>query len=149
MRTQHHFRRVRGFTLIEIMIVIAVLGALAAIVTPQFTMASQEAMTSSVLADLQTVRRQIQLYDLDNAPWSFDPLDAVQNPNNWDELIAGAWIMKPPKNPLQDGDSGVAAAPAAGVGWTWSDPNGWGVVGIYAVDETGVDFDLDADGLAD
>ena len=51
-----------GFTLIEILIVVVILGILAAIVIPQFTDASTEAKTSSLCSDLQTMRSQIELY---------------------------------------------------------------------------------------
>jgi general secretion pathway protein G len=51
-----------GFTLIEILIVVVILGILAAIVIPQFTEASIEAKMSSLCADLQTMRSQIELY---------------------------------------------------------------------------------------
>lgn len=51
-----------GFTLVEILIVVVILGILAAIVIPQFTDASTQAKNSSLRADLQTVRSQIELY---------------------------------------------------------------------------------------
>ena len=60
-----------GFTLVEILIVVVILGILAAIVIPQFTEASTEAKTSSLCTDLQTVRSQIELYKIqhnDNLP---------------------------------------------------------------------------------
>ena len=53
-----------GFTLVEILIVVVILGILAAIVIPQFTEASTEARTSSLMTDLQTVRSQIELYQV-------------------------------------------------------------------------------------
>jgi general secretion pathway protein G len=52
----------RGFTLVEILIVVVILGILAAIVIPQFTEASTEARASRLVSDLQTVRSQIELY---------------------------------------------------------------------------------------
>lgn len=53
-----------GFTLVEILIVVVILGILAAIVIPQFTNASTEAKQSSLQSDLQMLRAQIELYKL-------------------------------------------------------------------------------------
>ena len=53
-----------GFTLVEILIVVVILGILAAIVIPQFTQASTEAMENSLKANLQTMRSQIELYKI-------------------------------------------------------------------------------------
>jgi general secretion pathway protein G len=55
-----------GFTLVEILIVVVILGILAAIVIPQFTEASTEAKTSRLCTDLQSVRSQIQLYKIEH-----------------------------------------------------------------------------------
>jgi len=54
--------RNQGFTLIEILIVVIILGILAAIVIPQFTEASSEARESQLVSNLQTLRSQIGLY---------------------------------------------------------------------------------------
>jgi general secretion pathway protein G len=62
-----------GFTLVEILIVVIILGILAAIVIPQFTEASNDARVSAVVSDLQTVRSQIELFKvqhLDQYPGS-------------------------------------------------------------------------------
>jgi general secretion pathway protein G len=58
----HH--RGAGFTLVEILIVVLILGVLAAIVIPKFTNASAETKRNSLLSSLNTVRGQIELYML-------------------------------------------------------------------------------------
>ena len=57
----------RGFTLVEILIVVVILGILAAIVIPQFTEASTEAKVSRLASDLQTMRSQIELYKVQHS----------------------------------------------------------------------------------
>ena len=52
----------KGFTLVEILIVVIILGILAAIVIPQFTQASGEARNSNLVTNLQTIRSQLLLY---------------------------------------------------------------------------------------
>ncbi len=85
----------RGFTLIEILIVVVILGILAAIVIPQFTNASQEAAESSVKSQLQTVRSQIELFRVrnnGNLPADFN--DLLTPPNGED-----AYLQKEPTLP--------------------------------------------------
>ncbi|MFN5495339.1 MAG: type II secretion system protein [bacterium] len=92
----------RGFTLIEILIVVVILGILAAIVVPQFTNASQEATASSIRSQLQTLRGQIELYRVRNGgtlPTGFDDLlsppagqapyltQEPVAPNNWEYVF--------------------------------------------------------------
>ena len=64
-------KRNQGFTLVEILIVVVILGILAAIVIPQFSQASTEARESSLASNLQSIRSQIELYKIqhnDNPP---------------------------------------------------------------------------------
>jgi len=53
-----------GFTLVEILIVVIILGILAAIVIPQFSAASNDARESALVSDLQTLRSQLELYNI-------------------------------------------------------------------------------------
>ena len=57
-------KRTSGFTLVEILIVVVILGILAAIVIPQFTSASESARSSSLSSTLQTIRSQLELYQV-------------------------------------------------------------------------------------
>ena len=61
----------KAFTLVEILIVVIILGILAAIVIPQFTKASEDARESALASDLQMIRSQLELYKvqhLENYP---------------------------------------------------------------------------------
>ena len=153
MRTRIKNRVQRAFTLIEILIVVVILGILAAIVIPQFTDASQQAMESSVVTQLQTLRSQIELHDVQYPLTPFEPL--VQG---WDQLTTGGtdpgnngdYLQMEPKNPMMNGSNAIAGPPVGGgTGWYWDDPNGWGI-SVYAPNQLETDYlDLDGDGNAD
>jgi len=123
-----------GFTLVEILIVVIILGILAAIVIPQFTNASQDARKSSLMSQLQTLRSQVELYRLQhdgalpNLIGGDDTIGAVVT-SNWDAFTAtseslgktyGPYMQAPPKNPLNnlgkvvEGDGSAAAASDCG-----------------------------------
>ena len=65
-----------GFTLIELMIVMAIIGILAAIAIPSFTNNVKRAKEAVLREDLHTMRDAIQSYtvDKDKAPQSLDDL---------------------------------------------------------------------------
>ena len=129
--------RTTGFTLVEILIVVIILGILAAIVIPQFTEASEDARNSALVSDLQTLRSQIELYKiqhLDALPGAGGALflEAMTGKTdiNGDVAAAGAYgpyLQKFPTNPFLDDDSvriDGAAAGAETEGWHFNTTNG-------------------------
>ncbi len=55
-----------GFTLVETLIVVMIMGILAAVVLPQFGRANQDAQESALIQELQTLRSQIKAYQFDH-----------------------------------------------------------------------------------
>jgi len=55
-----------GFTLIELMVVLIILGLLAGIIAPQFIGRADQARVDKVTADLGTIAAALSLYRLDN-----------------------------------------------------------------------------------
>lgn len=124
----------KGFTLVEILIVVVILGILAAIVIPQFTSASETAKASSLVSQLQTIRSQIELYQVqhngtypDFATEGWDQLTGTTDASgDTDGTDYGPYLQQAPKNPFtadSDDATTVGTAAAADVAWIWDATN--------------------------
>ena len=98
-------RLARGFTLIEIMVVVVIMGVLAALVVPKLLGRTGEAKASAAKVDIATIIQSLKLYKLDNQryPTTEQGLQAlVSKPtsgpdaNGWK---AGGYLDKLPKDP--------------------------------------------------
>jgi general secretion pathway protein G len=100
--------RNKGFTLVEILIVVIILGILAAIVIPQFTEASNDARESALASDLQTARSQLELYKvqhLDTYPAAatfVHQLTVKTDLDGTDGTTFGPYLQSFPTNPFND-----------------------------------------------
>jgi len=94
-----------GFTLIEIMVVVVILGILAALVVPKIMGRPDEARLIKVKQDIRAIESALNLYKLDNYtyPSTDQGLEAlvtkptgVPEPRQWK---AGGYLARLPKDP--------------------------------------------------
>ncbi len=118
-----------AFTLVELLIVVIILGILAAIVVPQFSDASGNSQTSSLTANLRVMRSQIELYKVQHNstyPKLANFTDQMTKKTNVDGTTGGTPTLGPyiqtiPNNPF--GTSNNVTAGAVGTSDWFYDEN--------------------------
>lgn len=120
---QSSLRNQKGFTLIEIMVVVVILGILAAIVVPRFLEEPEKAKRTKAATDMRGIEQALGLFRLDNGfyPSTEQGLQALVTkpevgriPSRYRE---GGYLKKVPTDP-------------------------WGTPYVYASPGTSGDFDL-------
>ncbi len=82
-----------GFTLIELMIVMAIIGVLAVIAVPKFTTAIKMARESVLKEDLHVMRAAIDSYTMDKQ----------KAPQSLDDLVTDGYLKVVPEDPMTHG----------------------------------------------
>lgn len=128
----------RGFTLIEVMVVVVILSILAAVVVPRIMDNPDKARVAKVKQDIRALESALNLYRLDNFVYpsteqgleSLVELPTVEpEPRNWK---AGGYIDRLPKDPW-------------GGDYQFLSPGESGEIDIYSL---GTDGQPDGEGLA-
>ncbi|MEW8270544.1 MAG: type II secretion system protein GspG [gamma proteobacterium symbiont of Stewartia floridana] len=117
-------KKIRGFTLIEVMVVVVILSILAAIVVPKIMDRPEQARVTKAKSDIRALEAALNLYRLDNMiyPTTEQGLEALVSkptdspePRNWKE---GGYLDRLPSDPW-------------GNGYLYLSPGTHGTVDIY------------------
>ncbi|MBT3045635.1 MAG: type II secretion system major pseudopilin GspG [Candidatus Thiodiazotropha sp.] len=129
--------KIKGFTLIEVMVVVVILSILAAIVVPKIMDRPEQARITKAKSDIRALEAALNLYRLDNMtyPTTDQGLEALVSkpadspePRNWKE---GGYLDRLPVDPW-------------GNAYLYLSPGTHGVIDIYSagLDTQSVDDDL-------
>ncbi|MBX3381291.1 MAG: prepilin-type N-terminal cleavage/methylation domain-containing protein [Phycisphaeraceae bacterium] len=118
----------QGFTLVEILIVVVILGILAAMVVPQYANATSDAKKQATVDQLVKLRQALGVYYVRNNA-RFPNVSAGNG--SWGELMTSGYFLYPPAN-LVAGTNGSTitfgtgpdASPTSAYGWIFNPATG-------------------------
>lgn len=116
-------RQERGFTLVEMLLVITIIGILAALVIPKMMGRSEQARQAAVRADISAIKTSLDSFEVDSGFYPNNLTDLTQQPRdskNW----RGPYLDKIPQDP-------------------WGSP----YVYAYPGKQNGTSFDISSPGL--
>jgi prepilin-type N-terminal cleavage/methylation domain-containing protein len=130
----------RAFTLVEILIVVVILGILAAIVVPSLAGAVEGSAVSATYTDLQKIRRALGVYQTRNEGQlppivDGDGQGAPDGAGPWGPLVSnqGEYFLNPPLNAYVGGANGRKVVVVSGTpvpafddsyGWIYDESTG-------------------------
>ncbi len=129
-------QQTKGFTLVEVLIVVVIMAILAAAIIPQFTDSSSDARESTALMNLRTLRGQIQLYRVQHngllPSASLGELLIKTDASGSSGGTLGPYLQFIPDNPFTNAntvrttatDPPGAASGAADAGWLYNTTSG-------------------------
>ncbi len=121
----------KGYTFVEIIIVVVILAILAALVVPRLGGASTDPDLAALAATLQMVRTQLQYYKLQHkdtfpslADWQEQMLGKTKSSGrSWDGGSCGPYLLQVPVNPL-DGSRNISPGQDGSGGWSYDQTTG-------------------------
>ncbi len=115
MQSSTQTTRNRGFTLIELIVIIVVLAILSGVAIPKYIDYSERARVTAISANLKMIRRALLNYRMEKGDYPPDQLGGVMPPEMNEYFSSAVW-----------------ATPIQGVGvYNWEGPPGW--AGIEAI----------------
>ncbi len=126
-------RQKRAFTLVEILIVVVILGILAAMVIPQFTNATKEAASQATVSQLSKIRNAVGVFSVRHG----NSMPTIQaGDGTWGEILtpSGEYMKQAPRNKwvdpayastiiIRDTPDTAYTSPSPTYGWIFSPAN--------------------------
>ena len=103
----------RGFTLVEIMIVVVIIGLLATMAVPGFQMVRQNAQNNRFIHDIGVIRNTFDQYSLEQGQWPPDAGPATAPTGIEDYMPATIWSADTSIGGNWEWDNGVLGFTAA------------------------------------
>jgi prepilin-type N-terminal cleavage/methylation domain-containing protein len=155
LAAQRSGRNNRGFTLVEILIVVIILGILATIIIGLFSNATKDASTGALRDNLRSVRSALQIYMAQHGSYpatntfeqqmtQFSDSTGATSATRTATHVHGPYILALPTLPVgtEKGNTGVTTMTyTAGYGWSY-DPT----TGAFRANTR--DSEVDGDGVA-
>ncbi len=131
----------KGFTLIELMIVVVIIGILAAIAIPNFINMQSRAKEASVKSNAHTIQLAAEDFSVQNDGVYADDIGADTTPggDTITALLPGGALLENPFSKAGDSPSDNAPVNAGQVGYTPVDPDGDGTNDGYLIEGLGKD----------
>ena len=85
----------KGFTLVELVVVIAIIGILAGMAIPRFLDATASARGAKVVADMRTIQSAEVIYYAKYAKYPTDSSSNTGGDTNFTALVQGGWPVPP------------------------------------------------------
>jgi general secretion pathway protein G len=123
----------RAFTLVEMLLVITIIGILAALVIPKMVGRSEQARQAAAHADLSSIKTALDAYEVDNGFYPKSLQDLIQPPSNAKNWH-GPYLDNLPVDPW--GNPYVYAFPGR------HNPNGFDLSSVGPDGKAGTDDDI-------